>query len=138
MAISKKDRAEIAVMIARAVTATAGVIDSEAVETTAQEPESKVMSGVEVISIRTGLKPVAGDVQPGAGITTEVSIEGNVEGQTTEKMFLIQPSDEALFSELKRIQNYPHLFQNVSFIFREPPSGDRYITKIYVRYDTRR
>ncbi|MCZ6530524.1 MAG: hypothetical protein O6949_09395 [Chloroflexi bacterium] len=145
MTLTKKDWELVAVMIAHAVMTTAAAtvtadaaaaaVDSEAVETVALEPETKVMSGVKMISIHTELKGVAGVLQPGAGISNLVKIKGRVNGQVTHKFFGFPPGDEAHLSELKRIQNYPHLFQNVYFTFREPASGDRYITRLFVWFD---
>ena len=91
MALTKKDRQDVVAMIERTVrvlvpaSKAPAFIDPQDVEEAAQNSGIKIMTNVESISIRTGLKPVAGETSPGSGTTMGVKIKGTVDGNVTKE-----------------------------------------------------
>ncbi len=131
MAISKKDKKDIAAMIARAVTAfTPAGVDSETVETAAQEPRQKIMYDVKSIQISTDLKQAL----PGGGTTTQVKLKGSIAHQPTTMYLDFPPGEATQLSELKRIQSYPHLLQQVTLYCKEDAATGLFMYRLAVPY----
>ncbi len=138
MTLTKKDRQEVAAMITRVVTATgAGPdVDYQAVENTAEEPEFKIMTDVKSIEIVTNPAGVSGFIPaPDAEAPTSVNVTGKIDGEVKLLKFGFPPGNATHLSELKRIQNHPHLFQRVNLFLRDRPTGERYIATLYLHYD---
>ena len=94
-------------------------------EDAAQDPEVKHIGGIEEISIITR-----------SGITA-VFLQGRVDGQDPETIvgFDFPPNDAKFLSELKRVQNDPHLFQQLLLFFKVPSAGKKSIETLYVTYN---
>ena len=132
MALTKKDKLEVSAMIGRAVMATASGVDSQAIENTAGDSEIKIMHRVSQITIAESLKH---DLNPASGTRTAVNIRGEVDGEVINKYLTFPPGDPTILSELKRIQNNPHLYQNVQLQFRVPAGAPEFIILLFVGYD---
>lgn len=128
MALTKRDKEEVAKMVARAVSvATANVIsaadngganiEESIVEDVAQDSSTKVVDQISSIVIFTSIHDV-----------TYVTVTGLIDGQSGQAVtFLFPPNKDNILNELKRAQSNQH---NVSVVYN---ADSETISVCYVR-----